>query len=256
MLHHPGCPEGGQSRPATSRFDQTWRQHGLEVAAQSSAAGTNPASWTSVACVRPPAAAVMHLVLRNSGNLCYMNALVHAILWLMANSKLQARGMGYGYNIWRAIGAQRKACNLMHMLPWNHIVQGWRHGRAQHDIRDFFEHVVQRCQVSPFHGAWEARFQDHEIRRVQDHGLCDQLITLDVPLAGNWCLQDVVNEWRGHAFPDGLLSAPRRLAVRLNRFHYNDGTLQKVRSEMSHDFQFQSLVNSCNATWSRTCFVL
>ena len=63
------------------------------------------------------------------------------------------------------------------------------------------------------------------------------MITMDVPLAGNWCLQDVVNEWRGHAFPHGLLSAPRWLAVRLNRFHYNDGRLQKVCSEMGHDFQ-------------------
>ena len=33
------------------------------------------------------------------------------------------------------------------------------------------------------------------------------------------------------------MSAPRWLAVRLNRFHYNDGRLLKVRSEMDHDFQ-------------------
>ena len=139
---------------------------------------------------------------------------VDAIQWLMANSRLQVRDMGQGYNTWHAIGAQRQACNPMQMLPWNHVVQGWRHGGAQHNIRDFFEHAMQRSQVSPFHGAWEARFfQDHEICRVQDHGLCEHMITMDVPLAGHGCLQDVVNEWRGHAFPRGLLSAPRWLAV-------------------------------------------
>ena len=166
-----------------------------------------------------------------------MNTLVHAVLWLMANSNIQVQDLGQGYNAWRAILAQRKACNLMQMLPWTCVVQGWRHGGAQHDIRDFFEHVLQRCQVSPFHGAWEARFQENHMCRVHDRGLCESMITMDVPITGPWLLQDVVNEWGDPAFPHGLLSAPQWLAVRLNRFRYEDDRLQKVRSEMEHELQ-------------------
>ena len=237
LLHHPGGTERRQGGTTSSMPDQAWRQHGPQTAAQPLATRASPETRPGETCFRPAPATVMHLVLRNSGNLCYMNTLVHAILWLMANSNIQVQDMGHGYNAWRAILAQHKACNLMQMLPWTCIVQGWRHGGALHDIRDFFEHVLQRCQVSPFHGAWEARFQDHNMCRVQDRGLCESIITMDVPITGPWRLQDVVNEWGDPAFPHGLLSAPQWLAVRLNRFHYEDGRLQKVRSEMEHEFQ-------------------
>ena len=41
--------------------------------------------------------------------------------------------------------------------------------------------MLCNAAVSPFHVAWKARFQDHEICRVQDYGLCKHMITMDVP---------------------------------------------------------------------------
>ena len=255
LLHHPGGAEGRQGGAASSVLDQAWGQYGPQTVTQSTAARTGPETRHGEACLRPAPATVMRLVLHNSGDLCYMNAMVHAILWLMAHSNIQVQDMGQGYNTWRAIAAQRKACNLMQMLPWNRIVQGWQHGGSQHDIRDFFEHVFSRCQVSPFHGAWEARFQDQDVCRRHDRGLCENMITMDVPLAGPWSLQDVVNGWGNHAFLHGLLLAPQWLAVRLNRFHYADGRLQKVRSETEHAIQGpispSSMINFVGA-WSLT----
>ena len=112
------------------------------------------------------------------------------------------------------------------------MMQGWRHGGEQHDIRDFFEHLLSRCQVSPFHGTWEARVLEAGRCNVHDRGMCEHSLTLDVPEHGTWHLQDLIGAWRGHAFPQGLTSAPQWLAIRLNRFKFESGRMQKLRSEM------------------------
>ena len=46
--------------------------------------------------------------------------------------------------------------------------------------------------------------------------------------ADTWHLQDLIGAWRGHAFPQGLTSAPQWLAIRL----FESGRMQKLRSEM------------------------
>ena len=67
---------------------------------------------------------------------------------------------------------------------------------------------------------------------VHDRGMCEHSLTLDVPEHGTWHLQDLIGAWRGHAFPQGLTSAPQWLAIRLNRFKFESGRMQKLRSEM------------------------
>ena len=59
------------------------------------------------------------------------------------------------------------------------------------------------------------------------------MITLDIPEHGSWQLQEVMNSWSAHVFPQGLTSAPRWIAVRLSSFKFAPSKMQKIRSEMS-----------------------
>ena len=235
LLHVASLHQKSKGGVSTSGPCSTLRQHGPSAASKPSSSGTVSSTWAGATFDRPPSSTALHLVLRNAGNCCYTNALVHVVVWLMAVSNQQVTCLGQGQNAWRAIMAQRKACSLIHMLPWTLLLRGWRHGGEQHDIREFFHHIVQTCQVTPFHGVWEARFEERGMLQVHDNGSCTQMISIDVPANGDWALQDVINAWGHQTFIHGVTSAPHWLAVRLNRFVFLESRLQKIRAAMSWD---------------------
>ena len=123
------------------------------------------------------------------------------------------------------------------LIPWSFLLQGWSHGGQQHDICEFFSHLMCRMQTSPFQGTWSARYVEAGRTCMHDSGECSgsHLLTLDVPTDGQWSLQDQVNAWMGQAFTHALRLAPQWLAIRLNRFHRPtaSGEICKVRTALN-----------------------
>ena len=176
-------------------------------------------------------------MLRNVDNTCYINSLVHIISWMLERTGSQVTCLGLGQHAWRAILVQRKAVVVHRLIPWSFLMQGWSHGGQQHDICEFFSHLLCRMQTSPFQGTWSARYVEAGRTYIHDYGECSgsHLLTLDVPIDGQWNLQDQVNAWMGQAFTHALKSAPQWLAIRLNRFHRPtaSGAICKVRTALS-----------------------
>ena len=183
------------------------RQHGPEAEeplASGEATQTRPRQtpgWTS-------ASSALCLKLRNAGNTCYINTLVHIISWLLERTASQVTCLGLGQHAWRAVLVQRKAFVVRNLFPWTFLMQGWSHGGRQRDICEFFSRLVCRMQPTPFQGTWNARFLEAGRICVHDSGDCTNLLTLDVPTSGHWQLQDLVNSWRGQAFVHALESTP------------------------------------------------
>ena len=53
--------------------------------------------------------------------------------------------------------------------------------------------VLDKCQVTPFHGRWEARVIRPRGVRVMDSGACAGAISVDSSPEGHWMLQDAIN---------------------------------------------------------------
>ena len=142
--------------------------------------------------------------------------------------------LGVGQHAWRVTLAQRKAFMVHQLIPWGFLMQGWQHGARQHDVCEFFSHLICRMQASPFLETWNARFLEAGQTCIHDCGDCSNMLTLDAPADGPWNLQDLIYAWKGQAFIHALGWAPQRLAIGLSRFQQLNasGSIRKVRTAL------------------------
>ena len=129
--------------------------------------------------------------------------------------------------------SQAKAFAVTQFFPWCALQQGWRHEGRQHDVCEYIMFMLDKCQVTPFHGKWEARVMRSDGMSVTDTGNCAGTISVDPPLEGHWMLQDAIDSWRLQAYVPAISEVPTWLILRINRFRQdaNDG-VSKVRSPM------------------------
>ena len=114
-----------------------------------------------------------------------------------------------GQTAWRTILVQCKAFNVMRLFPWNAMMCGWIHGGRQHDICEFFYHLMCRFgDDSPFHGIWNARLMEAGRLQYPITGVREQMILLDVPVSGSWQLQAAIDVWHRQVFPHALGAPP------------------------------------------------
>ena len=236
LLHDPGLSTG-VGGAALWGPQKALRQHGAKAAAKPTSTRKATPTGGGQVSGRTATTSALHLMLRNVDNTCYINSLVHIISWMLECTGTQVTCLGLGQHAWRAILVQRKAVVVHRLIPWSFLMQGWSHGGQQHDICEFFSHLLCRMQTSPFQGTWSARYVEAGRTYIHDYGECSgsHLLTLDVPTDGQWNLQDQVNAWMGQAFTHALKSAPQWLAIRLNRFHRPtaSGAIRKVRTALS-----------------------
>ena len=119
---------------------------------------------------------------------------------MLACTDLQVSSLGMGQTAWRTILVQRRAFNVLQLFPWSAMMRGWTHGGRQHDICEFFNHLMRRFGASPFHGIWNARVLEAGRLENHDDGVCEQMILLDVPNSGTWHLQASIDAWHHQAF--------------------------------------------------------
>ena len=152
--HFAGCGPTNALQP-----QHAMRQHGFEATEKPDQTRTRTQSTQrrGQACGRDAVWIATSLKLLNSGNTCYTNSFVHAVAWMLETTGGQVSDMGRGANAWRAIMSQAKAFAVTQLLPWCALQQGWRHAGRQHDVREYIMFMLDKCQVTPFHGRWEAR---------------------------------------------------------------------------------------------------
>ena len=154
------------------------------------------------------------------------------MVWMLEQSDAQVTIFGNGADAFRSVLAQGKANTIPSLFTRRRIFSGWSHGGRQHDIAEFISHLLHSCQALIFRGTWEARYSIGEQVRVIDQGICEQLVSLELPNESSWTLQQAIDSWGNQAHIHALVSAPQWLAVRLNRFQMTADGVVKVRSSM------------------------
>ena len=136
--------------------------------------------------VQGPLLAVLHLALDNTGNTCYQNSFVLALLWTYISTGKQARrGHGGRGFVMQALCDgillnMSSSLNLCSLQAWRDLVQEWRNPHLQHDVCEFACYALARLRPAMLQGEWLARCMDPVLRDT-DHGSLYSPIPMRIP---------------------------------------------------------------------------
>ena len=161
---------------------------------------------------------VLRLQLSNTGNFCYMNALVHVLLWVAAHSTCAQVELFGGLLSVSKLLIQGRTCTfrLMQLLPWRMFLQGWQQPSRQHDIAEFASFLMRKAAPSFYAGAWQA-WDPVAPYSQQDCGHTHCPVPLD-PLAPECILQDAIAAWEHDHLVRGLSECSRCIMFHVRRF--------------------------------------
>ena len=178
------------------------------------------------------------LVLRNDGNACYMNSLVQVLLWLLECLQihtLSSENDLESFFLSLMQSNDRTPLSLLHHPRWPSVIRNWGEAHRQHDVCEFFAHIMHTSDCGLFAGLWKAftpTMAGHT--HLLDEGPCTQPIILHLPQATRAStpprIQRLVDEW--HRCVDrihGLYQAPAVILFQLHRF-----TRQRNRIYKNH----------------------
>ena len=106
---------------------------------------------------------------------------------------------------------------------FSHVQSCFRDGITAADIMIY---AMSKCQVTPFHGSWEA---DAWRLDMLEFGI---MVLSGIPSLWKKSVQDPIDEWSGQANLHALCSAPQWLALRINRSQHYLVATRKVRARM------------------------
>ena len=168
-----------------------------------------------------PPELVLRLQLSNTGNFCYMNALVLMLLWVATHPVCaQAELFGGLLSVAKSLLQGRNcAFKLMQLLPWRMFIQGWQQPTRQHDIAEFASFLM--CKAAPpfYAGVWQA-WDPVAPYSQQDRGHTHCPVLLD-PLAPECLLQDAIAAWEHDHLVRGLSECSRCIMFQVRRFSVN-----------------------------------
>ena len=237
QLHYP---LGSSTIPPKQRGTATHRhqlQDGEPGKEQPGAAHPELDVWMKGAN-RGIARRATQLILRNDGNACYMNSLVQVMLWLL--ECLQIRTLSSENDLESFFlslmqSNDRTPLSLLHHPRWQSVIRNWGEAHRQHDVCEFFAHIMHTSDCGLFAGLWKAftpAMAGHT--HLLDEGPCTQPIILHLPQATRDStpprIQRLVDEW--HRCVDrihGLYQAPAVILFQLHRF-----TRQRNRIYKNH----------------------
>ena len=148
---------------------------------------------STLACER-----VLALSLRNTGNTCYQNAFVMSWLWAVVCTNAVQVGEHACGGLGRSAGLVQSllagTCdNLVKVISWSAVLQGWSRPQRQHDVGAFACHALAKLRSELMVGSWIARRAD-PISRDLDSGPQHLPITVQIP-EGASTIQECVEAW-------------------------------------------------------------
>ena len=98
------------------------------------------------------------LILKNSRNHCYLNALVQALCWIYFAMPSDRNSVFGGLHpLLRPFLSAKGRVQLFRRSAWRSILQGWANVHQQQDAAELLEYLRHRVQIPGLRGRWEAR---------------------------------------------------------------------------------------------------
>ena len=181
---------------------------------------------------QPISQVVTTLALRNPTNLCYLNSVVSAWLWLAAKTQGESSTL-FGRAsaaFQRILASNSTSPYIAGMLAWRHILLTWPQLHQQNDAHEFWIYLQDFARAPVFEGVWEARTAiegpGRYIRELQ--GTLSAGITVPLPQRTT-DLDSCLAAWCRQPFIHALVQAPLWLCIHLPRYVEQAGRIRKNR---------------------------
>ena len=168
---------------------------------------------------------ILRAKLVNSGNTCYTNAFILAILWTACRSGQPSLPTGLMRTLSSAL-KERKPLNIWRLLLWRNLMRQWSEPNRQHDAAELIAFLQDKGFAEYYEGHWQRRVLVEGRVSIEEAGSTMPLL-LSVPLSAHCTPQALLDQWHAQAGFAGLLTAPSHLIVQLNRFGIEEESLQK-----------------------------
>ena len=176
--------------------------------------------------LNPPA-----LALANPSNLCYLNSLTQALMWIYtARSSARHATFGDIHPLLRSLLNPTGTVQLHRRKAWLTLLQGWQHLHQQHDVAELLTYIAARASIPGLQGYWEARLNDGP--HIRTHQQVGSIPLLMLPCEQDKALQQLVEDWafeQDTRHISGLIAPPDVLSIQLMRFRVSrGGEIQKL----------------------------
>ena len=157
-------------------------------------------------------------------NACYLNSMVLALIHISHLRQDIEDVLGRLGAINTAILQSRRPVLLRDMLTFQALLRGWRAPTRQHDVAEFYQHIVNTGDMNIAQFQWQAREQRGESVHILDRG--DQGTPFHVDISFSrlvpgqpHTVQDCLdNHFRGQAALIALCSVAPFICIQLQRF--------------------------------------
>ena len=115
------------------------------------------------------------MILRNPGNLCYMNTVIRSLAWA---SWMQSRDM----SLWGDLGPllhtfmyravqSRSGIQVLGSMEFSPLLRQWSRPSMQHDALEFLLYVLRQANAADTLGEWQARRREDGEVGITDRGI-------------------------------------------------------------------------------------
>ena len=117
---------------------------------------------------QPPALVHLNtLTLANPSNLCYLNSLVQALMWVY-QARASARKAEFGdlRPMLRQLQNPGNIVQLYRRKAWTELLLTWQHLHQQHDVAELLTYIADHANIPGLNGIWEARSMEGPLLRA------------------------------------------------------------------------------------------
>ena len=97
------------------------------------------------------------IVLNNSRNLCYANAVILAMQWMGQASGITSDSAFGALSAAFAGLEQNKPTSLLQMRQWKQMFEHWQHHGLQQDCAKFLHRLLEFAKPVAYYGLWQSR---------------------------------------------------------------------------------------------------
>ncbi|CAE7466581.1 unnamed protein product [Symbiodinium sp. CCMP2592] len=155
---------------------------------------------------------LLRLRLSNGGNLCFMNAVIHALLFAMQGADGLGNAIQGFYRLAEQAVSRNQALALSGQLIVRSVLRRWSFDGRQHDASEFASVLLRGLGFSL--ARWEARYQRFDQVRTPQRGV--HPIAIPIGLVAS-PLQDLISQWFAQEFRHALIEVPSLLILQIER---------------------------------------
>ena len=233
--HGPEC--AGASRDgSTSVAHGVSRVIGVSVDRPPVPAGLVEAQPIGGALAEAIGAQLKAMVLRNPGNLCYINTVIRSLAW---TSWMLTHDM----SLWGALGqllsalvgraaSSRNGVQVLGSTEFSPLLRHWSRPSMQHDALEFLLYLLRQANVADTLGEWQARRQEDGEVGVVDRGVH---VLLVLPPRRDHSIHVLLNAWQSGPHVVGYTHAPAVVLIQVGRFLPDgSGRLRRHTNSVQH----------------------